>query len=75
MADRKVPEMSDFFKKTIITEEDRLAYHRFDWLTDNLLSMIHEVDVPIVHESTIVCFESYLLAGWAFRGANFFLPL
>jgi hypothetical protein len=62
MVDRKVLEMSDFFKKTTVTEEERLAYHRFGWLTGNLISMIHEVDVSIVHDSTIVCFESYLVA-------------
>jgi hypothetical protein len=59
MMDRQVPEMSDFFKKTTITKEECLAYHRFDWLTDNLLSMISEVDVSTVHDSTIVYFESY----------------
>jgi hypothetical protein len=59
MMDRQVPEMSDFFKKTTITEEECLAYHRFDWLTNNLLSMISEVDVSTVHDSTIVYFESY----------------
>jgi hypothetical protein len=36
MADRKVPEMSAFFNKTIVTEEDRIAYHMFSWLTGNL---------------------------------------
>jgi hypothetical protein len=30
MADRKVPEMSGFFKKTTVTEEERLDYHMFD---------------------------------------------
>jgi hypothetical protein len=29
MADRKVPEMSNFFKKTTVIEEERLAYHSF----------------------------------------------
>jgi hypothetical protein len=29
MADRKVPEMSDFFKMTTVTEEECRAYHRF----------------------------------------------
>jgi hypothetical protein len=62
MADRNVPEMSDFFKKTTVIEEERRAYHRFSWLTGNLISMIPEVDVPTVHDSTIVCFESYLVA-------------
>jgi hypothetical protein len=30
MVDRKVPEMSDFFKKTIVTEEECLDNHNFD---------------------------------------------
>jgi hypothetical protein len=51
MADRKILEMSDFFKKTTVTEEERLAYHRFGWLTSNLISMIPEVDVPPVPSS------------------------
>jgi hypothetical protein len=63
MADRKVPEMSNFFKKATVIEEDRLAYHRFGWLTSNLLYMIPKVDVPTVHDSTIVYFESYLVVG------------
>jgi hypothetical protein len=71
MADRKVPEMSDFFNKTIITEKDRLAYHRFSWLTSNLLSTISEVDVPTVNDSTIVCFESYLVAGLGLPPSKF----
>jgi hypothetical protein len=62
MVDRKVPEMSDFFKKTTITKEERLAYHRFVWLTGNLISTIHEVGVPTIHDSTTICFESYLIA-------------
>jgi hypothetical protein len=60
--DRTVPEMSDFFKKTTITKEERRAYHRFSWLTGNLISTIPKVDVLTVHDSTIVCFESYLIA-------------
>jgi hypothetical protein len=63
VADRKVLEMSDFFKKATVTEEHHLAYHRFGWLTDNVLSMISEVDVPTIHDSTIVCFESNLVGG------------
>jgi hypothetical protein len=71
MADRKVPEMSDFFKKTTVIEEECLAYHRFCWLTGNLVSMIPEVDVPIIHDSTIVCFESYLVAGLGLMPSKF----
>jgi hypothetical protein len=29
MADGKIPELSDFFKKITVTEEERKAYHDF----------------------------------------------
>jgi hypothetical protein len=73
MADRKVYEMSDFFKKTTVTKEQRLAYHSFGWLTGNLISMILEVDVPTVHDSTTICLESYLIAGLGLSPSKFFL--
>jgi hypothetical protein len=71
MADRKVPEMSDIFKKTIVTEKERRAYHRLSWLTGNLISTIPEVDIPIVHDSTIICFESYLIIGLGLLPSKF----
>jgi hypothetical protein len=71
MVDRKVPEMNDFFKKTTVTEEERLAYHNFSWLTGNLISTIPEVDVPTVHDSTIIYFESYLIAGLGLPPSKF----
>jgi hypothetical protein len=71
MADRKVPEMSDFFKKTIVTKEECRAYHRFGWLTGNLISLIPELDIPSVLDSTIVCFESYLITGLGLPPSKF----
>jgi hypothetical protein len=71
MANRKVPEMSDIFKKTIVTEKERRAYHRLSWLTSNLISMIPEVDIPIEHDSTIICFESYLIVGLGLPPSKF----
>jgi hypothetical protein len=71
MADRKVSKMSDFFKKTTITKEERLAYHMFGWLTDNLISMILEVDVSTIHDPTTICFESYLIAGLGLPPSKF----
>jgi hypothetical protein len=63
MADKKVPTMRDFFKKTSVTEAELQSYHDFGWLIGNLISTIPEVDVPIVSGSTVLCFESYLTAG------------
>jgi hypothetical protein len=49
MADGQIPELLDFFKKTIVTEEERQDYHDFDWLSGNLLSTI-----PTIHDSTVI---------------------
>jgi hypothetical protein len=71
MADRKALEMSDFFKKTTVTDKGHLAYHNFGWLTGNLISMIPEVDVPTIHDSTTICFESYLITGLGLPSSKF----
>jgi hypothetical protein len=71
MMDRKVLEMGDFLKKTIVTEEERLAYHSFCWLTGNLISMISEVDISTVHDFTTICFESYLITGLGLPPSKF----
>jgi hypothetical protein len=63
MAAGEIPELTDFFKKMTVTEDDRRAYHDRGWLTGNLVSFIPEVDAPTVEGSTIICFESQLAAG------------
>jgi hypothetical protein len=63
MADGKIPKMSDFFKKTTITKEEHKAYHDLGRLPGNLISTIPEVDVPTVHDSSMICFESHLITG------------
>jgi hypothetical protein len=63
MAEGEIPELTDFFKKTTVTEDDCRAYHDHRWLTGNLVSFIPEVDVPTVENSTILCFKSQLAAG------------
>jgi hypothetical protein len=71
MADRKIPQMSDFFKKSIVTNEERQAYHDFGWLTGNLTSTFPKVDAATVHDSTILCFESYLITGLGLLPSKF----
>jgi hypothetical protein len=63
MAVGEIPKLTDFFKKTTVTEDDCWAYHGRGWLTGNLVSFIHEVDDPTVEGSTIICFESPLADG------------
>jgi hypothetical protein len=63
MVEGEIPELTDFFKKMTVTEDDRRAYHNRGWLTGNLVSFISEVDVPTVEGSTVLFFESQLTAG------------
>jgi hypothetical protein len=60
MAEGEIPELPDFFKKTVIIEEECQAYHDHGWLAGNLISTIPEVDVPTVHDLTVIFFESHL---------------
>jgi hypothetical protein len=48
MAVGEIPELTDFFKKTTVTEDDRRVYHDRGWLTGNLVSFIPVVDVATV---------------------------
>jgi hypothetical protein len=63
MAKGEIPELSYFFKKTSITDGERQAYHERGWLTGNVISSVPEVDVPTAEGSTVICFESHLVAG------------
>jgi hypothetical protein len=67
----EIPELTDFFKKTSLMEEELQGYHRPGWLTGNVLSSVPEVDVPTVHGSSVLCFESHLLAGLGLPPSKF----
>ncbi len=56
MAKGEIPELSDFFKKTSVTDDEHQAYHERGWLTGNVISSVPEVDVPTVEGSTAICF-------------------
>jgi hypothetical protein len=71
MDDGEIPDLANFFKKTIVTEADRKAYHDLGWLSGNLISFIPEVDVPTVEGSTILCFECQLAAGLGLPPSKF----
>jgi hypothetical protein len=71
MDDGEIPELTDFFKKTIVTEAERKAYHDLGWLSGNLIYFIREVDVPTIEGSTILCFECQLAAGLGLPPSKF----
>jgi hypothetical protein len=62
IANKTIPHMSDYWKKSMITEADRKAYHSTDWLSGGLESLVPKVNIPTVDGSTVVCFESHLIA-------------
>jgi hypothetical protein len=71
MADREIPELTDFFKKTTVTKDDHRAYHDRGWLADNLVSFILEVDVSTVESFIILYFESQLATGLGLPSSKF----
>jgi Ni2+-binding GTPase involved in maturation of urease and hydrogenase len=46
MVEGEISELTDFFKKMSVIEDDCRAYHDRGWMTGNLVSFILEVDVP-----------------------------
>jgi hypothetical protein len=75
MADNKVLDQSNYWKKSTITEEDHQAYHDFSWLIGNLMSIVPEVDFPTTHGSTVICFESHLIAGLRLPPSKFLVAI
>jgi hypothetical protein len=75
MANCEIPKLSDFFRKTSVSDDEHQAYHERGWLTGNVISSIHEVDVPTVEGSTIVCFESHLVTGLGLPPSKFLVTI
>jgi hypothetical protein len=75
MAKGEIPEISDFFKKTLVTDEECQAYHDRGWLLGNVISSIPEVDISTVEGSTIVYFEPYLVARLGLPPSKFLVTI
>jgi hypothetical protein len=74
MAKGEIPELSDFFKKTSVTDEEHHAYHNRGCLLGNVISTIPEC-IPTVEGSTIVCFEPHLVAGLGLPPSKFLVTI
>jgi hypothetical protein len=73
MAKGEIPEQSNFFKKTSVTDSERQAYHERGWLTGNVISSVPEVDVPTIEGSSAICFKSHLVARLGLPPSKFLL--
>jgi hypothetical protein len=63
IANKTTPMLSDYWKKSTVTEADRSPHHTTGWLGGGLEYFIPEVDVSMVDNSIVVHFESHLVAG------------
>jgi hypothetical protein len=75
MADNQIPEITDFWKKSNVSEVNHQAYHNLGWLMGNLIYSIPEVDIPTTHGSTVVCFKSHLIAGLGLPPSKFLVAV
>jgi hypothetical protein len=75
MANKITPSMSNYWKKLMITKDDRSAYHATDWLSGGLESIVPTVECPTVDGTTIVCFKSHLIARLGLPPSKFLLAI
>jgi hypothetical protein len=75
MVDKTTPKMVDYWKKMTATEADHRAYHSFGWLNSGLESSIPIMEYPIVDDTTVVCFESHLVAGLGHPPSKFLVAV
>jgi hypothetical protein len=59
----------------MITEADRKAYHSIGWLTGNLESIVPTVKYPMMDGTTVVCFESHVIAGLSLPPCKFLVAV
>jgi hypothetical protein len=75
MANKVTPMMSDYWKKSTVIEADRSTYHTTDWLGGALESFILKVDIPMVDNTTIVCFESHPISRLGLPPSKFLVSI
>jgi hypothetical protein len=67
--------MSDYWKKSMITEADCLAYHATGWLGGGMEFHVPKVDIPTVDDSIVVSFESHLIARLGLPPSKFLVAI
>jgi hypothetical protein len=60
---KHVPILYNYWKKSMVIEADRAAYHATSWLLGGVESSISDLEFPMVDNNTIVCFKSHLIDG------------
>jgi hypothetical protein len=65
----------EYWKKLKVTEVDRAAYHVVGWLTGGVESSISNLEFPTVDNTTIVYFESHLVAWLGLPPSKFLVSI
>jgi hypothetical protein len=75
MVKKEVPVLMNYWKKSMVTKVDRVAYHANDWLPDGVESSVPDWEFPTVDNSLVVCFESHLVAGLGLPPSKFLVSI
>jgi hypothetical protein len=72
---KDIPTLQDYLKKSTVIEVDLFAYHATGWLPGGVISSTFDLEFLTVDNTTIVCFESHLIAGLGLSPSNFLVSI
>jgi hypothetical protein len=72
---KDIPVLTDYWKKSTVTEAVRSAYHNVIWLPGMVESFIPDLEFLTVDNSTVVYFESHLVAGLDLPPSKFLVSI
>jgi hypothetical protein len=75
MVNKITPSMSDYWKKSMIIEDNRSAYHVVGWLSGGLVSINPTVEYLMEDGTTVVWFESHLIVGLGIPPSKFLVTI
>jgi hypothetical protein len=75
MVKKDVPVLTDYWKKSTMTEADRSAYHNVGQLLGGVESFIPDLEFSTVDNTTVVCFKSHLVAGLGLPPSKFLISI
>jgi hypothetical protein len=74
-ANKDMPVLTDYWKKSLVTEADRFTYHFAGWLPGGLESFIPDLEFPTIDNTTVICFESHLIVGLSLPPSKFLISI
>jgi hypothetical protein len=75
IAKKVTPMLYEYWKKSMVTEANHAAYHAVGWLPGGVISSISDLEFPTVDNTTVVCFESHLIARLGLPPSKFFVSI